>query len=120
MLKQCVQHSYEKLHRHTEVYKHFSFLVQRGTILSSGTNRRVSHDVIYPRQTYHSEYVAWMRGHRRIDRRKPWYMLNVRIGNDMALRLSKPCPICQNFLTSVGCERVEYTIDERNAGCLTL
>ncbi len=120
MLKQCIHNSYEKLGRHTETYKHFSFVVQRNSILSSGTNRRVAHDVIYPRQTYHSEYVAWMRGHRRIDARKPWYMVNVRIGNDLSIRMSKPCSVCENFLHSVGCERVEYTIDPRNVGCLKL
>ncbi len=120
MLKQCVHQSYEKLSSHTEVYKHFSFLIQRNTILSIGTNRRVSHDVMYPRQTYHSEYVAWTRGHRRINSRKPWYLINVRIGNDMSVRMSKPCAICENFLTSVGCKEVIYTIDERTSACLKL
>lgn len=120
MLKQCIHNSYEKLDSHGEVYKHFSYVIQRNTILSAGTNCRVSHKVMYPRQTFHSEYVAWRRGHRRIDSRKPWYMVNVRIGNDLSVRLSKPCAICQNFLTSVGCKEVIYTVDERSSLCLRL
>ena len=120
MLKQCVHQSYEKLHSHTEVYKHFSFLIQRNTILSSGTNRRVSHNVMYPRQTYHSEYVAYRRGYRRLATRAPWYLINVRIGNDLNVHLSKPCIVCQRFLTAVDCRHVIYTIDERTSACLRL
>lgn len=120
MLKQCIHQSYEKVSSHAEVYKHYSYVIQRNQILGIGTNCKISHDTIYPRQTYHSEYVAWRRGHRRIDSRKPWYMVNIRIGNDMAIRMSKPCKVCENFLCSVGCRQVIYTIDERTTACLKL
>ena len=120
MLNHCIKLSYEKLESCTEKFRHFSFVIQRNEILSVGCNRRVSHDVIYPRQTYHSEYVAYHRGRRRIDARKPWAIVNVRIGNDLHIHLSKPCPTCQRFLACVGCSKVIYTIDERTTACMRL
>ena len=120
MLKHCIHQSYEKFAKHTEVYKHYSYLIQRNTILAVGSNRRVNHACMYPRQTFHSEYVAWNRGHRRIDGRKSWYMVNVRIGNDLSVRMSKPCAICEGFLKSVGCSEVIYTVGPKEDACLKL
>jgi len=120
LLKMCVRLSYDKVGTHPENKKHFSFIIQRNTVLAVGSNCRVEHDCIYPLRTYHSEYVAWKRGARRIDTRKPWYIINVRIGRDMAIHLSKPCTICQHLLKSVGCSRVVYTIDERTSACMRL
>src|ERR1043165_37622 len=116
MLKQCIHRAYQKVSLHTEKFRHFSYLIQGNEILSVGTNKQINHTCLYPRQTYHSEFVAWMRGRKRINIRKPWYMINIRIGKDMGLRISKPCPICESLLRSAGCSKVIYTIDERNEG----
>jgi len=94
-------------------------MIQGNEVLSVGTNRQINHPCIYPRQTYHAEFVAWQRGRKRINVRKPWHMINVRIGKDMLLHISKPCHICESLLRSAGCSKVIYTIDERTTSCLS-
>lgn len=120
VLKECIHKAYQKVGLHTEKFRHFSYLIQGNVILSSGMNKQINHTCIYPRQTYHAEFVAWMRGRKRTNIRKPWYMINVRIGKDMALRTSKPCHICESLLYSAGCSKVIYTINKETEGCLHL
>jgi deoxycytidylate deaminase len=120
MLKECILKSYQKVDLHTEKFRHFSYLIQGNTMLSKGTNCKINHTCIYPRNTYHAEFVAWMRGRKRINIRKPWYMINVRISKDMSLRDSKPCEICESLLSSAGCSKVIYTINKETEGCLHL
>jgi cytidine deaminase len=71
-----------------------------------------------PQNTLHAEYVAFRRAFKRLHRE--WSMVNIRIGKDMSVRLSKPCEKCQNFLRAVGCSKVLYTINANTCATLHL
>jgi hypothetical protein len=99
------------VHKRPENFHHFSFLIQGGKILSMGRNLHIKHASIYPRGTYHSEYVAYKRGKGLLDRRKRWHIINIRLTLGHKVAISKPCSICQDYLRAMGCDRVIYTIE---------
>ena len=120
LVNTCIQKAFWNIEQHLERFRHYSFVIQGNEILAMGRNCQVDHNTIYPRRTLHAEYVAWKKAKHRIFTRRPWYMINVRIGNDMSLRLSRPCDVCIKLLSSVGCEKVIYTIDTKNTGTYRL
>lgn len=106
----AVENKYRVNRRH----KHFSFVCVRGCVLSVGFAQSAkTHSKAgrwFPFNSIHSEFDAM----RRLNYRLPYgaYLVNVRLGANDNLMLSKPCPCCTRMLLDLGVTRVFYSTNK--------
>lgn len=112
----CLLQANTYKNRHTDQFKHFSFIIQRDKIIAWGKNRYTLHSRVrgYPDNAkIHSEFNALRRAHlnfksTRIGDNK-FSIINIRINRFGEFRRSKPCPCCEFYLRLFGCTEVWYT-----------
>jgi len=115
MHKECLRIALRELPKHSESMKHWSFIIQRGQIVEWGTNRLGEPSGFYQmgyapgRHSLHSEVVAYSKARGRMDQRKPWQLINIRLTCSKMLVISAPCPICWSFMRACGCSQFIYT-----------
>lgn len=99
-------------------FYHWSFVINhRYHIIDWAINRPDFSDELtrfgyrLKRHTIHAEVAAYRKAHRHseFDRRKPWFMVNIRLLSNGADGHSAPCWICLNFLHANGCAACWYT-----------
>lgn len=114
IIEKVIQISINLKHVPTKKNRHFSFLVRKNNILSIGWNNYLkTHPMAfkfnYNSRAIHSE-LACLLNSDKIDRKS--YMVNVRIGQNNKLLLSKPCENCQSLLLHHGITNVVYSTRE--------
>lgn len=112
----CVRYAFRKVDHHpSDTYRHFSFVYNdRDELLGVGLNRR-GQVRPYTTGTVHSEYLAIQKAIRRVGN-AGYLCINIRLGNDMRIRMACPCTICRRLLEVSGCTKVVYSIDEHSWG----
>jgi hypothetical protein len=120
ILTQCIHWSnrYNTIEKHPEFlnYKHFSYIIQDNKVISFGLNRAGPPPIGYLKyQKIHSEYIAWRKAKGLLNKNKTFDIINIRLNKKNDFRLSKPCICCNNFLKSVGCKNIYYSVEENNA-----
>lgn len=106
-------------------YRHGAVLVKGGSVLNTASNKN-AHARFGKRfrrrdkgdSTYHAELGCILGLDRSVTRGADLYV--VRVGRAGALRLSKPCHMCEAALRHVGVRRVYYSIDKNEIGCMKL
>tara|TARA_S200002703_G_scaffold151548_1_gene151102 strand:+ start:44 stop:445 length:402 start_codon:yes stop_codon:yes gene_type:complete len=106
-------------------YRHGAILVKGNNVLNAASNKN-AHARFGKRfrrrdkgdSTYHAELGCVLGLDRSVTRGADLYV--VRVGRAGALRLSKPCHMCEAALRHVGIRRVYYSIDENEFGCMKL
>jgi tRNA(Arg) A34 adenosine deaminase TadA len=110
----------ELVRKHDPGHALFAYVVQRGHIIAAShnlTGRIHSLPLTaspcsrygYKRDSVHAEVAATRKALGRLDRRKPWHIVVMRLAGDGSLRLAKPCPICQSYLRANGCTLAMYS-----------
>ena len=107
------------------LFRFGSVLVRGKNIISSSTNHDTkTHPlkaIMYPNRDYkglHAE-VALLRGYRRYDvEGSDVYILRLLRNGEVGM--AKPCSKCEEYLRSMGIDRVFYTISETQTGILKL
>ena len=105
-------------HNHTaDTFRHWSFVYQKGRLLEWSRNK-LNDPVGFERYGYqgkrhslHAEALAMRKAYGLLDRRKPWVMLNIRLGAGKELRNATPCRICRSFIAACGCSECYFSID---------
>jgi hypothetical protein len=96
--------------------QHFSFVVRKNNVLSEGINnaRKTHPDILRFGSKYfriHSEFEAIRRFPLPPRELEKCILVNVRIGNDGKLRISRPCRTCQKMLEYFSVYNIYYTND---------
>jgi hypothetical protein len=124
MLNACVRIARKDFPNHTaDAFRHWSFIYQNKRLLEWGRNR-LNDPVGFNRYGYkddrhslHSEAIAMRKAYGLLDRRKPWVLVNIRLGAAGELLISAPCTICRSFIAACGCNKCHFTIDGGFATC---
>lgn len=95
--------------------KHISFIVDKNKILSVGWNDGWKTHPLAKKHGYrfssiHSELAAIIRIG--IDNCHGLTLINVRVNSLGEIRISKPCSICQSWLSTLGLKQIYYTNNE--------
>ena len=125
MIDQAVHLAQQDFAKRQERWKHWSFVYQRG-LVEWGVNRegipsglaRMGYRA--DRHSMHAEALAFNKAVGLMDRRKPWSMVNVRLGPDRTLRMARPCPVCEAYMRSCGCREILYSLQDGGFGRLVL
>jgi len=100
----------QKKHPQWTSYKHFSFIIQRGRIIEWGMNRCAEPLMGYPAHgKLHSECDAYFKARGLLDNTRAFEVINIRMGSNGQLKLSKPCECCQQFLKRLNCRKVWFS-----------
>lgn len=93
---------------------HFSYIVDGKHIISYGINNikkshpfAINHKYPYP----HSEVSAIINFQLPLDELCEYSLVNIRIGKDGNIRLSKPCSYCQKMLDVFNMQTIFFTND---------
>jgi tRNA(Arg) A34 adenosine deaminase TadA len=94
-------------------FRHFSFLVRRNNIVSVGWNLpNKTHPLAmkygHRYSTIHAELHCLINGPNRLDDPR-LKMVNIRIGRNGKVLLSKPCTACENMLRFVGIKTIFFS-----------
>lgn len=97
--------------------KHFSFLVRKNTIISVGWNNSYkTHPIAkkfgYRFNSIHSELACLINANT-IDFSQ-YKLVNFRLDNELILKNSKPCEICEKLLFHYGISEVFYTTGDNS------
>ena len=113
---ECVRIAYRDFpNRSTDSWLHWSFILQRGKIIEWGINRQGEPSALYKagyktgRHSIHAEAVALSKAMGKMDKRKPWTLVNIRLNALKELTMSAPCPLCTSFIRSCGCHQIFYS-----------
>src|SRR5581483_1238148 len=97
-----------KKHTHTELFLHFTFIVQNNKIVEWGRNhvgapaKHMGYHNRFVDETYspktHSELDAYRKGRGLIVNSKPFEIVNIRVNRSGVMRQSKPCSCCYTIL----------------------
>lgn len=98
--------------------KHFTFLTKGSKIITIGFNNVFTQRVKIDHKTYwtypfggvHSELDA-VAGLRDLSNVRKLTLTNIRVNRLRQLRYSKPCPVCQGFLSRLGFKTVYFSTD---------
>lgn len=115
LYQQCLQIAKNNIHRCTETNNHFSFIIQDNTILGWGYNRRGTVHKKFGYKWYsniHSEVDSTAKHKHRINDKKPWSIINIRLNNNLETMMSHPCECCFSFISILGCSKVLYSTEE--------
>jgi hypothetical protein len=110
----CVRVGLQHLPNHPQFdcYKHFSFIIQRDTLIEWGTNRSAPPMIGYQsHQKFHSENQAYFRAKGLLRRNEPFETVNIRFNKSGKMLLSKPCKCCISFLKFLGCRAIWFSTD---------
>ena len=121
ILKECLRISNAKLPHHPELgkYLHYSFIIQSCKIIEWATNatheppiylgyHRYDDSTYKPK--YHSECFAYKKAKGLIGD-DPFDIINIRLGMDGQVKLSKPCKACYRLMKILGCEKFYYSCE---------
>jgi len=117
ILESCLNLAHSELHKHSEPYCHYSFIIQRNRILGYGTNKTAD---AYSKTRYpsyskiHSEPDAYFNLKILIDPKFTFDVVNIRLTKTGVIRNSKPCKCCNAFLRVLNCNCVWYSTDDAN------
>ena len=109
------KHNTPELHPQWNNYSHFSFFVQDSKILAWGTNKIGPPLVLLGYKStskIHSEIMAFRKAKSKLEYKKSFEIVNIRLNRNNELRMSKPCPCCMRFLKELGCSSVTFSTDE--------
>jgi hypothetical protein len=105
---------------------HWTFIVQNNKILGWGTNNnaiphkglgfwnnRFDHreDGDQHEPKTHSELSAYKKAKGLLDPGKKWEAVNIRLNREGAMKMSKPCRCCYEFLKTLECSSVHFSTD---------
>jgi len=112
VIKKAVDIAYS-LDVHSGKSKHFSFLVKKNNIVSIGWNKILkTHPIAskynYPYNKIHSELDCIINFCGDLSKYK-YELLNIRIGMDNRMKMSKPCKNCKILLNDHGLNNVTYS-----------
>ena len=114
IINKAIQTSINLKHLPSNKNKHFSFIVRKNKIESIGWNdyqktHPLSYKYNYYSRAIHSE-LACLLNCSKIDRKS--YMINIRLGKNNKLLMSRPCDICESLLFHHGIFNVVYSTEE--------
>jgi hypothetical protein len=95
--------------------KHFSFLARRNRIICFGTNQKFKSHPDARRNGYrfdaiHSELACMLKARQYDLNWKKVFMINTRIDAHGTIKIAKPCPLCEGWLSlSTELKHVCYT-----------
>jgi hypothetical protein len=123
LAKRASQMLPEVIRKHDPGHALFAFMVQRNAVLAASHNLTGRISCLprttspcsrfgYKRDSVHAEVAAVKKGMGKVDRRKPWHIVVMRLAPGGQLRLAKPCPICQAYLKAQGCSHAIYSDSE--------
>lgn len=103
--------NYHSLHHD---FKHFTFIVQRTTVICWGINKpNKTHPLAnkwgHRYNSIHSELSAILSFPHPVNKFHQFTLINVRVRKDASFGRSKPCECCQNMLNAFGVDDVWYT-----------
>lgn len=110
----CIQIAEKEFDRHNQTHKHWSFIFQDG-LVAHGKNiigeptRQHRYGYRSNRHGLHSEVTALNKARGLMDIRKPWLVVNVRLGKNGVPTIAAPCQVCFNFMRACGCRQFYYT-----------
>lgn len=110
----CLEIAIDRIKKHPQYkqYIHYSFVVQDNKIVGYGVNRAASPCIGYPEHgKLHSEVDAWNKCKGLLDKDLEWSMVNIRLGRQKTLKLSKPCHCCFEFIRRLGCKEVWFSTE---------
>jgi deoxycytidylate deaminase len=114
VIKKAIDIAYN-LDVHSGKSKHFSFIVKKNNIVSVGWNSFKSHTIAfkhnYPYGKIHSELACILNYSGDINCLNKYEILNIRIGMDNNLKLSKPCKFCKKMLSHYNINNVVYSTE---------
>lgn len=93
-------------------FQHFTFIIQENKVIGYGMNRKGDPSKMFGYPDYaniHSESDAFRRC--RVDIKKDFSVVNVRLNRFGDFRNSKPCECCYGFLDSLGVKEIYFTTD---------
>ena len=97
--------------------RHFSFILDGKHIVSYGMNDITKTHPMAINHCYpylHSEVSAILNFKLPVKELCKYIFVNIRIGKDGRIRLSKPCSGCQTILTNFGVDKIFFTNDFGN------
>lgn len=114
LINKIIQTSINLKHLASKKNRHFSFLVRKNQIVSMGWNNYLkTHPIAdkfnYGSKAIHSELACLLNANK-IDKKS--YMINIRIGANNSIMLSRPCKNCQSLLLHYGVSDVIYSTEE--------
>lgn len=114
ILNHCLGHAHATLTKHPQHahYMHWSYIVQDQRVVEWGMNRDHTpalHFGYGPNAKLHSELVAYKKA-RGLLANGPFNVVNIRLNRQGQVKLSAPCLVCQQWLASVGCEKVWFSL----------
>ena len=120
LLREALRISLETLPKNRQKFKHWSFVVQGGKIVESGTNCNEVPPIHYGyhdriegnNPKIHSEIRAWRKARGLLDKSQSFEIINVRLNSRGEWRNSRPCAVCQDIMGAVGCCKVWFTTDK--------
>lgn len=106
MLDEAVRRAIDAALTVSGSFRHGAAVVCRNEVIAVGKNYHIDN---HPRlHSMHAEMDALMKVPRKL-RRKPLYIVVVRVSNDGELRLSMPCPTCQKLLEKFKIPKIYYS-----------
>jgi len=115
MLSECISIARNKIEKHPmDKFIHFTFIVQGKKILGFGTNRYGPAPTGFgydENSEIHSEPDAFHKYGNKIDKTKPFKVVNIRFNKLGEIKMSKPCKCCNGFLKVMGANTVWFTTD---------
>lgn len=114
LLDECARLSLVHMPKHPQhnCYRHYSFIIQRNQIVEWGVNRSSEPLIGYPKYgKLHSECSAYFKARGIMEQNKEFEVVNIRLSANGGLKISKPCPCCQNFLSKFGCRGVWFSTE---------
>jgi hypothetical protein len=120
LLRQVLGKALKLLPKHGEYksYIHYSFGVVDGSIYVIGQNKSATPDVHFgygqrvPDPKIHSELDAYYKLRKQVSIKNAyWELINVRLNRSGEMKNSRPCEVCETWLTAIGCSRVTYTTE---------
>ena len=117
ILRDILQYGLTHLNTHPEFrhYIHFSFIVVDNQIVTVGKNRAVEPPPYYgyhkrvEKPKIHSELDAYSKYKWKT---VGFEMVNLRLSRQGEMKLSKPCPICAEWLSQTMCTGLVYSTKE--------
>lgn len=91
---------------------HFTYIIIDNQIVEYGVNRyqdipkHWGYDITF--QGLHSEMCAYIRGCGLL-KGKQFSIVNIRLDNQLHMKIAKPCEHCERMMVSLGCRECVYT-----------
>lgn len=116
-----MNHDFDKLIKQSKIlmdkpnlkHRHFSFIMQKGQVMSVGYNTLKTHPLAvkygYPYFYQHSELNSVIKFPDKIDVLRKCVIVNIRLNAKGRLLMSKPCKYCQALISSFGIKQVYYS-----------